>query len=503
MVLPGKAIEKIRTALKSAFPNRDKLVRMLRIHLDIEESDVPNNSDYSQVIFDLIIRLEQEEWISDLIEGALKEAPGNSALQNLPEILIQIINEKLTSKDDDSLIKLLPKLNICSLYILLIKLINLDEKFFRQIKQLYLKYYPESVWYEDWEDTIPSTITEILNTLKKKSQNNEIEYIVNFVSCLLKFLLEQEKNSNPILEQLKSWVQRNTNNCLTLSTSIVNPNTTRNELNTVPTHLLILLSPSQQHQNKYYFVSAWFIYDGRNDEFNYQTAKGYKPLELQNQEKEIFSLAEISILIDDYIEQVIPYLNDNSAQPTIEIFLPYGLLNEAIDTWEIQNEDFPVSIGSLYKVIVRSSNRLNKYRFRNVWVQKWNTLISLTQDNCFQYFISGDFPSGAELFSKINQDDVVALTLIKAVPTEEYFKAINTTALPLALWFRQELNVPNFEAEIKELLKCLITEIPERVRQRRSSDFSCDYEQRIGHHLSLLWENPYIVPPSKREYTTP
>lgn len=503
MVLPGKAIEKIRTALKSAFPNRDKLVRMLRIHLDIEESDVPDNSDYSQVIFDLIIRLEQEGWISDLIEGALKEVPGNSALQNLPEILIQIINEKLTSKDDDSLIKLVQKLNICSLYILLIKLINLDEKFFRQIKQLYLKSYSELVWYEDWEDTIPSTITEILSSLKKKSQNNEIEYIVNFVSCLSKLLLEQEKNSNPILEQLKIWVQRNTNNCSTLSNSIVNLNTIRNELNTVPTHLLILLNPSQQHQNQHYFVSAWFIYDGRKDEFNYQTAKGYKPLEIQNQEKEIFSLTEISILIDDYIEQVIPYLNDNSAQPTVEIFLPYGLLNEAIDTWKIQNEDFPVSIGSLYKVIVRSSNRLNKYRFRNVWVQKWNTLISLTQDNCFQCFISGEFSSGAELFSKINQDDVVALTLIKAVPTEEYFKAINTTALPLALWFRQELNVPNFEDEMKELLKCLITEIPERVRQRRSSDFSCDYEQRIGHHLSLLWENPYIIPPSKKEYTTP
>lgn len=503
MVLPGKAIEKIRTALKSAFPNRDKLVRMLRIHLDIEESDVPDNSDYSQVIFDLIIRLEQEGWISDLIEGALKEVPGNSALQNLPEILIQIINEKLTSKDDDSLIKLVQKLNICSLYILLIKLINLDEKFFRQIKQLYLKSYSELVWYEDWEDTIPSTITEILSSLKKKSQNNEIEYIVNFVSCLSKLLLEQEKNSNPILEQLKIWVQRNTNNCSTLSNSIVNLNTIRNELNTVPTHLLILLNPSQQHQNQHYFVSAWFIYDGRKDEFNYQTAKGYKPLEIQNQEKEIFSLTEISILIDDYIEQVIPYLNDNSAQPTVEIFLPYGLLNEAIDTWKIQNEDFPVSIGSLYKVILRSSNRLNKYRFRNVWVQKWNTLISLTQDNCFQCFISGEFSSGAELFSKINQDDVVALTLIKAVPTEEYFKAINTTALPLALWFRQELNVPNFEDEMKELLKCLITEIPERVRQRRSSDFSCDYEQRIGHHLSLLWENPYIIPPSKKEYTTP
>ncbi|MBD2457679.1 hypothetical protein H6G80_26860 [Nostoc sp. FACHB-87] len=191
MVLPGKAIEKIRTALKSAFPNRDKLVRMLRIHLDIEESDVPDNSDYSQVIFDLIIRLEQEGWISDLIEGALKEVPGNSALQNLPEILIQIINEKLTSKDDDSLIELVQKLNICSLYILLIKLINLDEKFFRQIKQLYLKSYSELVWYEDWEDTIPSTITEILSSLKKKSQNNEIEYIVNFVSCLSKLLLEQ------------------------------------------------------------------------------------------------------------------------------------------------------------------------------------------------------------------------------------------------------------------------------------------------------------------------
>lgn len=388
------------------------------------------------------------------------------------------------------------------IYTILIKIADLNNKLINQIKSIYFNYYYEKL-YEDWEDTIPNTVADILNKLQNMSQNSEMELIIQFAACLLKSLLSQETIPQPKLEQLNNWVRDNANNYSVLLTKIKNGNESTNESAIIPTHLIILLNPSQQNHERY-IVSAWFIYDGGNDEFNYQTAKGYKPLEIQHQDKETFSLLEISRLLDDYLEQIIPYMNDNSAQPTIEIFLPYKLLNQPIDTWRVQNDGFPVSVGSLYQVIVRSSNRLNKYRFRNVWVQKWNNLKKLTEHNCSQCFISGDFSSGEELFSTLNQDEIIALILINPAPTEEYFKAINTIALPVALWFREKLNIQNFEDEINLLLECLITELPKRVKQKRSSDFSCNHdEQPIGHHLSLLWENPYIIPPSPINYITP
>lgn len=506
MGLPGKAIEKISEAIKSAFTGRDKLVMMLRTKLDIEESDIPNNSDYNQVVFDLITKLEREGRVPDLIKGALREVPGNSELQNLPEILIQLINEKFIKKDDDGLGEIHQEVNVIFLYVILLKLASSHNNLINQIKRIYFKCCSEKL-YEDWEDTIHNTIAEILSNLQKISQNSDMEPIIQFAACLLESLLEQEKNHNLKLEQLKSWVQNNVNDYSALLTTIRNNNTSRSESDIIPSHLIILINPSQQHQNQRYFISAWFIYDGRNDEFNYQTAKGYKPLEIQHQEQETFSLAEISSLLDDYIDQITTYLYDSSAhgQPTIEIFLPYELLNEPIDTWNIKiDDDFLRPIGVFYQVIVRSTNRLNKkYKFRNVWVQKWNTLNKLTENNYSQYFISGEFSSCDELMSKINKDSSIALILVKPPPTQEYFKVINATGIPVALWFRQELNISNFKDEINNLIECLITELPKKVKEQRSSDFSSDCEERIGHHLSLLWENPYIIPPSSINYTTP
>lgn len=117
MDLPGNAIGKIREAIKSAFTERGKLLSMLRIHLDLKEPDVPNHSDYNQVVFDLITKLEKEGRIPDLIKGALREVPGNSELQNLPKTLIQLIKEKLINEDNNELRKIYQEINVIFLYI--------------------------------------------------------------------------------------------------------------------------------------------------------------------------------------------------------------------------------------------------------------------------------------------------------------------------------------------------------------------------------------------------
>ena len=37
------------------------------------------------------------------------------------------------------------------------------------------------------------------------------------------------------------------------------------------TYLIILLESSKQHRTQRYFVSAWFIPDGRKDKFDFRT----------------------------------------------------------------------------------------------------------------------------------------------------------------------------------------------------------------------------------------
>jgi formylglycine-generating enzyme required for sulfatase activity len=101
MGLSGETIRKIREAIKSAFPNRGELVMMLRMELDIAESEVPDGSNYNLVVFNLIQQLDSQNRIPQLIQGALNERPGNLDLQEVA----QEINAIYSNLSDKPLLK--------------------------------------------------------------------------------------------------------------------------------------------------------------------------------------------------------------------------------------------------------------------------------------------------------------------------------------------------------------------------------------------------------------
>ncbi|KYC38738.1 hypothetical protein WA1_36850 [Scytonema hofmannii PCC 7110] len=83
MGLEGYKKKELMEALKSAFPNRNELVMMLSLELDMEESEVPDNSSYNFVVFKLIERFESQDRIQKLLEGACRANPGNLDLQKV------------------------------------------------------------------------------------------------------------------------------------------------------------------------------------------------------------------------------------------------------------------------------------------------------------------------------------------------------------------------------------------------------------------------------------
>ncbi|GAA6615826.1 effector-associated domain EAD1-containing protein [Scytonema sp. NUACC26] len=83
MGLEGHQKKEIMEALKSAFPNRNELVMMLSLELDMRESEVLDNSSYNFVVFKLIERFESQDRIQELIEGACRANPGNLDLQKV------------------------------------------------------------------------------------------------------------------------------------------------------------------------------------------------------------------------------------------------------------------------------------------------------------------------------------------------------------------------------------------------------------------------------------
>lgn len=490
MGLPGKAIEKIMEAIKSAFTGRDKLVMMLRTQLDIKESDIPNHSDYNQVVFDLIIKLEQEERIPDLIKGGLKEVPGNLKLQNLPGVLIRLLN-----KNDDKLKIIYWKINIVFLlYVIIFNLASANKDYINQIKQIYSNCCSEKL-YEDWEDTTPNTVAEILDNLEKMSQNSEMEPIIKFAACLLEGLLQKEKNHNPKIEQLKTWVENNANNYSELLTQIKRNNTSNNASETIERYLILLIEPSiQETKNSLYIVKSWVI-EGKD--------LRYKSLDITYQKKEKFSFEEIPSLLSYFIEQSIQQLKN--LPTTIEFFLPHELFNQAVDAFipekfvdEEDDDELPIPIGVNYNVSIRSYQRIkkllkNKCRDEKIirWQEKWKTLNSRREELCCPYFISGD--NWREIFSELQSVNAVGLKLFQ-VPSKDILKAIDQTGTPVALWLRTELNNSDFLIDFEAILQeCSITELPNKIKNERLVAFK--QEIHIGKHITLLWDNPNILPP--------
>lgn len=76
--------------------------------------------------------------------------------------------------------------------------------------------------------------------------------------------------------------------------------------------------------------------------------------------------------------------------------------------------------------------------------------------------------------------------------------------MPVTLWLRNnDFQNINCELELDKLLICKMNELPEKVKQQRLKAFpEANKQEHIGHHLALLWEDPYLLPP-QIEYTTP
>jgi vWA-MoxR associated protein C-terminal domain len=64
-------------------------------------------------------------------------------------------------------------------------------------------------------------------------------------------------------------------------------------------------------------------------------------------------------------------------------------------------------------------------------------------------------------------------------------------ALPIALWSRE----PDFQSQLVDVLDCLVKTLPNRIHQERQTAHKSKGNPLLGHHLSLVWEDPKIVPP--------
>ncbi|MBV6626582.1 MAG: hypothetical protein KI793_27205 [Rivularia sp. (in: Bacteria)] len=481
--VPGYLINDLNQALRSAFPSKIKLQMMVQFEFSQNLDDIALGEDLEDIVYKLEQHFQKEGKLNKLIDGALEKQPDNLQLQEIAQKFEITI----------SLFKILQPL---------------EDRYIETMQQAYQACADESL-VNDWEEEIPETpetLIEIFDSIEETSSQNYDEKLSQFAVNLLNDGDIPEKKAS----QLNKWGEKYIDK---FDKQFSQPENDAQDKDAT-SHLIIIFHPCKQYKARYWF-EAWFIPYGEAGKFNSKTGEGYISINQdgENNKKVKFEEKEIADLLKFCFEKIYQQPTFSRHQTSIEFILPNELLNQPVDSWTIspdeEEHDIPSPIGNEYKVIVRSYKRLKKYWNQNDWERKWNTFVNCA---CAECFVSDDDCNSDEELEKqlyyiLLRENITALKLIKSPSPEVFPKilaAINKSAIPVALWIREELQHSNIREEIDELLKCSIMKLPERVKEKRlQASVAIDKQTHIGNHISLLWENPYILPPSPIEYTMP
>ncbi|MGB3756913.1 MAG: hypothetical protein WBA07_11130 [Rivularia sp. (in: cyanobacteria)] len=330
----------------------------------------------------------------------------------------------------------------------------------------------------------------LANLMKMRQGDSKYTKVDHFAACLL-VLIENQS----LITKLKNWAEENINDFDDLFNQEKKALAEKRKENT-NSYLLIVLEKSNQDSARNnldcYGIQAWTI----NVFDNHSLTR----CDLDNQ---TFTIEKIPDVLKKILNKDIKYNREFFENLTIEIFLPLNLLNHPIDCWGWKYDDGDDDsakkvIGKKYKVLVRSYERWRKYykenEYRSSWETKWEKLIT---SNCDAFFL-GSEDAVNDLVER--EQEIIGLKVVKA-PKEIigkgsiFAKLIKSTTIPVALWLRK--NPPDLECqyEIDQILvNCCIKQLPDAVRKKRMSA-DPKVETHIGNHISLLWENPYRLPP--------
>jgi len=360
---------------------------------------------------------------------------------------------------------------------------------------------------EDWPNrSVPGIMEGIVAELERiplGSSNYPI--FARFLACLV---------ADPglplsVSQPLQTWAEQQEETFPELLNQA--KQTPRSGGNATTSHLMVAIWSSNQHavanpnQEKRYFVAAWVVPDAQH--YKVSSGLGCEQLSLPDSLGETVTFDEMPALLKHFLAESSQYLSPGNL--TIEIFLPLDLLNQAVDSWPVAEREWelqlPVPLGCQYTVLVRSHDRLlpTYQRYRGFWQQKWERLQQWQGAAC-EAFVAGECEDFSEafgygLYRDLRAPDIVGLKCSRmpsSIGEKGIFAIILQTAIPVALWARRNLTGLNCCDEIDRVLACCLRELPAIVTDKRLDACGCDRDSHIGHHLSLLWENPDRVPPT-------
>ena len=366
------------------------------------------------------------------------------------------------------------------------------------MRTAYLSVLKNRAWQLPNHPTAPD---EIINQLLRipKSQFN-YEALEEFAAHLVTNIQEAD-----LISGLQRWGEQQLGEGWSGLLQQVIQQQAQQTLQTQPA-LLVLISrgdeaSTQSQSETYYQIKAWLICDTQDYQAHRQ---GISSISIAGTTgDETYAQSDLSGELPKLVSQFLAessHLVDND--PELQICLPLDLMNHDIDLWRLDDSDGPIKppLGRRYKVVLRCTERWSRsYKQDKIWKQKWKQHQSLLEKTACDAFVAGDDDDLENLYYDLVEETVVGLKVIQAptqVGANSLFGVLLQAGIPLAIWGRLNLKSTPNHIELDRVLKgCVLKNLLHIVKEERKEARKAALDAHIGHHLSLLWDNPHLLPP--------
>lgn len=407
---------------------------------------------------------------------------------------------------------------------------NLDDK--DELWRVYQFAY-EQCQPPDWKPDlpIPETPSSLLAQVDDMGQSElklasgkAVERTWEF---LARFLIHAHSLTERQKQSLRDWGKRQCSEFLELidrlRQSMQRSGTEQKEADPC---LMVEVSPNQPPYNtRAFFIPDAHSYDANKHETwkeifcwnsgqKHEGTQDLEPFDSSNWER-VFKAR-----LSDYIRTCEKKYQKTGLKFRLELILPLSLMNAPIECQQLEYSPYRTIIpGSNFPIVIRSYDRTTEEYLDDLggqWQENWQRLqknIEECAHACLaDVSLKVKVPQLAAAY--IADPKTVGFKLSEVLQKscqEKFLATLLGSATPVALWLR---HVPKggvtgenpVQKHLQEFLECnaicpcTIGKLLNRVLRVRADAIKASMEPddenfMVGHHLSLLWENPKLLPP--------
>lgn len=367
----------------------------------------------------------------------------------------------------------------------------------------------------------PESLREIIQNLDNRMKEN-YSLLERFI-CFLLLHLQDLDILPQLCHKLKEWLENYSQNHQGLMGAFRKEKAIKNQQKSNSKQQEPCLLVAAIERSSRFFVKAWLIKDARN--YTPENAQGCYPLIdeediLMNERGTIISQKttseskkpkNLTELLQSFWADVPSRCDSNLNK--ISMFLPYKLIDrdiKPVDRYfsdENVPEQFQTLLGTECEVTVRFSERLKLSQKSNPYVgkfeEKWRSLTNRQGEKAAKIFHPSGISNIKRVFKQINPDNVVAVRLtevLQAEKRESIMEAFYYAGIPVALWMRPEaesLECCEALEDVCNTCNCW-SKLPRAIKTKRYEAWDKEDDKDIGNYLSLLWDDPNLVPPAQQ-----